>query len=519
MTSTTIHQTLGNGAAYWQEDTPLKWTMQQPARADDLPPDTIKCDLSTLAFGYEENFLLALKDVLLLSKHRKRLVSIQNEYDMLRQVLGRVAGKESDRTARMRQIDSGFLVALEVIAHEVPSSYLKSLKAFHRRHRADTRLFSMELQPGDFPKGQSKRSAYGDRIHSILAKALRRSTLVYVLNIVEAAFEENRLDLGRYAFIRLALNIFCRPDSYRRLTLSDLKLDKNEETGAINYFLDVPPAKSGVHKPQKISYRLHPEVGKLLALQRQAVVEKFGHLAPVGKDGPAHGRLALFPAISLNSDGGWLSAHAHERLGILPRGSFNVTYLKPIKDLASTPLSFNGFRHTIGTQLAQMGCSSHTIQAVLKHADESSARTYVDIVFEGLIDELSDSLQPAFEAHFPVIQDFVSSTFAMPAERRIESTDLETSRTETTGMCGRRVACAYAPLSCYDCPRFIPCYDVDHTINLDIVSREIEASEGRGKAMLHDVKKWKTIRNRIRITIVACELKLRSLETAAETKL
>jgi hypothetical protein len=516
MSFKTIYQTVGNAVAQWEEDSPLRWTMREPARKGGLILDPIECDLTMLTSGYSEAFLLALKDVLIASRHRVQLRTIESQSRQLRLLLERVYARGYDSKTNVSRIDVGFVVALHALADDVPADYLRLLRHLHQSHRDDARLFESGLRPSDFPIGHSKRGQMGDRIHRILAHALRRSTLVHVLDICEAAFEDKQLDIGRYVFTRLALNIFCRPETYRRLTLADLRVDKDPQTGALNHFLDASPAKSRVHNPSKIAYRLHPEVGKLLEMQRKAVVERFGHLAPTEVGGPELGRLALFPALRLQADGSaWFSAYANAHNGMLNTSGFLATYLKPIQSLTGTPLSCNALRHTIGTQLAQMGCSSHTIQAVLKHASDAACRAYVDIVFEGLIDELSDGLKPGFDEHFPVISMFASKADAMPLERRIVSDDLETGRVETTAICGRQVACSYAPIACYACPRFVPCHDADHTINLDVVDREIKASEGRGLAMQHDVQRWKTIRNNIRLVIAVCGHKRMALESEA----
>jgi integrase len=516
MSSKTLYQTVGNTVAQWEEDSPLRWTMQEPARKNGLKPDPIECDLSGLAIGYTEEFLLALKETLISSRHRLALRSISANSKQLQRLLEHVYNQGFDGRIRVSKIDRAFLIALHALAENIPFKYLLVLRAFHESHRDDERLFDRGLHRDDFPVRRSKRGDRGDRMHSILAKALCRSTLVHVLDMTESAFEAEQVDLGRYAFLRLALHIFCRPESYRRLTLADLRVDTNPQSGAINYFLDVLPAKSRVHDRKKITYRLHPEVGKLLEMQRQAVVERYGHLAPQDESGSDYGQLALFPAICLKPDeSSWGSAYASENAGMLRGNAFDGSYIEPIRSLTSVRLGFNILRHTIGTQLAQMGCSAHTIQAVLKHASNTTCQTYVDIVFQGLIDELSDGLQPAFDEHFPVFTKFASKTAPIPVEQRIVSEDLDTGRVETTAMCGRKVACSYAPIVCYACPRFIPCYDADHTINLDVVEREIQASEGRGLAMQHDVQRWRTIRNHIRLVIAACDNKRRALETKA----
>ncbi|MBB5404466.1 tyrosine-type recombinase/integrase [Paraburkholderia youngii] len=508
MTTRTMYQTVGNAVAQWEADSPLCWTMQESAGDTGLSPDPIDCDLTTLISSYDESFLLALKEALISSRHHLKLTTIHSYSQQLKLLLAQVYAKGFNNNVRLRRIDTGFLAALHAAADEIPAVYLRRLKSFFQAHKDDGRLFESTLQPGDFPTLQSKRGPVGDRIHSILAKALRRSTLVHILDVVETAFEEKRIDLGRYAFIRLALNVFCRPSSYHQLTLADLRADKDPETGAINYFLAVLPAKSGVHRPQKINYGLHPEVGRLLALQRQATVERYGNLSAMSADGQGHDRLALFPALRLKADGSsWVSDYAAANHGMLSRRAFKNTYLAPIRKLANTELSFNALRHTIGTQMAMMGCSAHTIQAVLKHATTTTCAAYVDLAFQGLVDELSDALEPSFSTHFPAINGFVGVPNAIPPERRIDSVDLETARVEVTGMCGRHVACSYAPIACYACPRFIPCVEADHSINLTVVEREISFAEDRGLAMQHDVKRWKAIRNYILLVVALCKIK------------
>lgn len=516
MSSQLLYKTVGNTIAQWEENSPLTWTMEEPVRSNGMKPDPIRCDLSALRFSYSMGFLLALKEAFISSRNRKQLRSIATELSVLRLVLQRVYACGCDNKTLVTRIDGEFLTAAKAAANGISRGGLETLARFFRFHCNEELLFEKGLQPGDFPRSVTKRGARGTRIHNILAKALHRSALVHALGVAEAAFEEGTLDLGRYSFLRLALNIFCRSESYRRLTLEDLQIDKNTTTGAVNYFLRVLPAKSRIHNPSKISYSLHPEVGKLLEMQRHSVFERYGHLAPTGPDGPKIGRIALFPATALKSDrSAWINSYANQNIGMLSGGGYGQTYIRPLKSLTKVPIAINTLRHTIGTQLAQMGCSANTIQAVLKHASDTTCRAYVDIAFEGLIDKLSEGLEAPFEEHFPIIKDFVSASTSIPLERRIESEDMETARFETTGMCGRNLACSYAPLTCYACPRFIPCHDADHSINLDVVTREIKASEGRGRAMQHDVERWKSIRNHIRLVMTACDNKRRALEMGA----
>lgn len=514
----TITQSIGIATVEWSEATPLTWTMCEPPRKRGLKTSDITCDLSDLAPLYNADFLLALKDVLIQKRHRAKLATIGNDCFKLQSVFKRVGAKGFESDAQIQRVNPSFLVALNAMTAEIPTSYLQHLKSLFEQHRTNSQLFEPGLTSGDFPTTNSKRSRTGDRINRILAKAMRRSTLVHVLDVIETAFEDKHLDLGRYALGRLALNIFCRPESYRQLTLADLRIDIG--SGVMTYFLDVMPAKSRSFNPAKIPYRLHDDVGRLLDMQRQAVVQAHGTRAPQGEGGPDYGSLALFPAHRLRPGTSlWLHEYANSNAGMYDTGRFNLAYLKHIRALTATQISFNALRHTIGTQLAQMGCSTHTIQAVLKHADDGTAKAYVDIAFHGLIDELSDGLQPGFDEHFPVVNSFISALQTIPAARLIESEDLLSLRQETTGMCGRKVACSYAPLACYACPRFVPCYDADHSINLAVVDQEISHAEGRGLAMQHDVKRWKTIRNHLRLVIAACDVKKLALQNLAVAEL
>lgn len=270
LSDNTVYQRIGSAVAHWDEDSPLRWTMKaRLGKSQNRRLDEIELDLRPLTSGYELAFLLALKNALIDDKHRLELRTIATQCRNLQLLLSRVQSKGLE--AKVGKIDSGFVIALHALRDEIPQNYLRSLKRLHSNHRDDSDLFDAALQAADFPVGRSKRGERGDRIHRILTTALRRATMVHILDVVEAAFEERRIDIGHYSFIRLAFHIFCRPDSYRQLTLADLRVDTHPQTGAVNYFLDVLPAKSRVHNPRKVVYHLHSEAGRLLAMQRESV--------------------------------------------------------------------------------------------------------------------------------------------------------------------------------------------------------------------------------------------------------
>ena len=101
----------------------------------------------------------------------------------------------------------------------------------------------------------------------------------------------------------------------------------------------------------------------------------------------------------------------------------------------------------------------------------------------------------------------------------IVSTSVDAARHETTGECGRSRACHFAPIVCYGCHRFRPCYDVDHAINLEVVNEEIESARQGGLARQADLKSFTHLANRIRVVITVCEIKRAATEhVQAETR-
>ena len=188
--------------------------------------------------------------------------------------------------------------------------------------------------------------------------------------------------------------------------------------------------------------------------------------------------------------------------------SFVGRYIKPIRRIVGNKngsFTSNALRHTIGTQLAVAGCSSKTIMAVLKHSSPCTANAYVDISFHGLANVLSNSLEPAFQSGFPVYQRFCSVSEITSRKKAVFTENIFTGETSLTGECGKTIQCDSAPLSCYTCSKFIPCYDADHRINLDIVEHEIQTYIHAGSAYQHLLNKAGDIKQRIIQVITMCE--------------
>jgi len=496
-----MRQIIGNAVAEWDDAATLAWEMRETTGPRGDPHTTTEAfDLSSLRDGYEDTFLLTLKDLLIERRKRIVLSSIHTEFGHLRAILlkiherGLLEGKGAT-------IDHAFLLALRTILSEVDGNSLYTLKRLFTLNRHST-LFAIDLIPSDFPTKVPEKGFQGELISRILAKALNRAACVQILGATEAAWEEDRIDIGHFSFLQLAFHAYLRPYSYQRLTLDDLKIDVDKDTQAKTYFLLVTPAKTRLRVPQKIPYPLNSRVGELLALQRVHVIETYGHLV----DAADISRLALFPARIIGKDGRWTSKTARAHYGRTNGNALWKGYLVPINRLPqSIKFDFNALRHTVGTQLAEAGCSRKTIQAVLKHANNETCQAYVDIAFHGLIKELSDAMEPAFTEHFPIFEKLRSKHDPVDPNKVIRSLDMDSGRTELTGECGRRIACQYAPIACYSCPRFVPCYDADHGINLKIVEAEIKQFEAAGRPYQHLLKMNKEARLYIQLVVAAAE--------------
>lgn len=501
------YRTTGNTIAEWDDSDPFTFTMSEQSGPQDarvMRSHTL--DLSRLRTSYEDSFLIHLKEHLIDRRDRVSLATVHNEATVLVMLLERVMklGVFDDRVG---VIDEPFLLCLATVQEHIPATYLAALVRVFRANPSSP-MFAKGLSDSDFPQAKTKRGRHGDQIHRILAKALSQAAVANILDLCDTAYAAGKLDIGLYSYVHLAFAVFCRPNSYRQIRVSDLHCgDKSRK-----YTIRIVASKSGEQDPSKTNFRINEPLGVLLTKQRQHVIATYGHLvAPTDID-----KLALFPARKLKVDKSrWLHGYANQSWGMYESsGSFVTGYgLQIEKTLGenSCSLSANALRHTVGTLLAQTGASAKTIQAVLRHATDSVCAAYVDIAFHGLVEELSEALRPAFEAHLPGLLNFRSKADPIAAEKRIWSKELETGQFEDIGECGKSIACEHAPIVCYGCFRFRPFWDVDHSVNLAKAEKEIDDMERRGKPFEHMVRRARTAKNRIIVVMNAADRYLDAL--------
>lgn len=219
-------------------------------------------------------------------------------------------------------------------------------------------------------------------------------------------------------------------------------------------------------------------------------------------------QLALFPRINAGTRKGFETEH----FGMLEDGgTLSDNYLVPIqRGLDNIHVNFNVMRHTIGTQLAAAGVSAAVIQAVLRHANDTTSRVYIDLAAKELRESLNIGLQ-ALEELFPACNAFMNAqqtrSMAQQFPERIVNScgpiNVATGEIEVqdTGACGKLAACAFAPLSCYGCWRWIANVDADHGVNLRLVQERIKENEIFGKPMRAIVERDRLLEKVIELRI------------------
>lgn len=496
-----LQQVIGDTTVEWFDQSPLSWTMSESLDINNqVRIERTHLVLNDLSDGYENKFLCEIKNCLINRRKRVSLSTVDTEYRMLKSILSKFQLRHPG-TQRVSVIDFAFLRKLKDIQEDISADCLLRFKRFYKANHEAT-IYSSDISEADFPVKLSTKGQIGENVDRVLASALSRAACVEILRCSENAFEAGDIDIGCFSFINLAFHIYCRAASYHRITLSDLQIDIDPETQIKTYTLWVFPKKTGICQKslKKIPYTIDKSVGELLEAQRINVVKKWGHLVSecdVGK-------IAMFPAKGVASDGNWAASTAQLYFGEPSHMNFFNGYLKPIfLIIDSIKFNLTDLRHTVGTQLAVAGCSATTIAAVLKHSSTDACQKYVDIAFEGLIDRLSEELEPGFDSHFPAYNLFRSKHDPVVSEKAINSIELSSGRRELTGECGKTNACEYAPIACYSCPRFTPCFDADHSINLQHVEAEINKFQQGGRPFYALVNQYKDARRYIMLVVAA----------------
>ncbi|MDB5778276.1 MAG: hypothetical protein JWP93_641 [Polaromonas sp.] len=496
-----VTQTLGHTTFTWSERTPLEFEAATRYAVGE-PVYQQKFDLAQLTSGFEESFLLGLKDLIMQRHLKVRASTMNGEYPKVLLLFKKIQSEQTstDFNQRLMEaekisvIDAGLLLAVRTkLAQDAGWIHRGSIDSL-----SDWFLYAgqgsvfKDLEQGDFPTADRSRAADRNR-QNIIAQALSRTLQIAVLVDLERRFQVGEIHLGVYVLWNLTNTLYARPESLRQIRCGDLTYAENKATGEIQYSVWVMPAKRA---GERMRYPLTPILGQILVKQQAWVIENVGPLYGLRQDldpkqrAAIEQQLALFPRINQGARKDFEIKH----FGMLQdTTAFRENYLSPIQSgLDNIHVNFNVMRHTIGTQLAAAGVSAAVIQAVLRHATDRTARTYIDLAAKELREALNTGLK-ALEELFPACNAFMNAaqTRAMAQqfpERVVKSRgpiDPATGEVDvqTTGGCGKSAACAFAPLSCYGCWRWIANVDADHSVNLRMVQARIKENDAFGKPM------------------------------------
>ncbi len=502
----------------WNEAEPLKWTASTKV-ADDAPKYSKEFDFSEFQQVFEKHFLMNFKTILVGRYRRCKRKSVENDIFAVTQILKKIQAQQLSPNERLVKqdkiaaVDIGLLTAIRAKLADHPdwinAHYLKTLKALFK-YAGEGSLF-IGVTVGDFPNAGQGRSLEDLFRSRIIAQALSRSAQIAVLKNIEDGFQKLEIDLALYSFWNLAHHLFIRPESYRQITCGDLTVGEDKETKKRTYVLMVIPVKRRKLRPQPMPYELDEQMGELLVLQRQSVIHQNGPLHGIDPLMPdeerklLENRLALFPRRV-----GERKPFDIKHFGILETGrELANNYLRPLqRRLVTIKFGFNVMRHTIATHLGAAGCSTQTIQAVLKHASADTARIYVDLATKELAQRLSQGLEGMAEL-FPAYKVFTTQENAkMNPIRTINSINVDPETGEiketTPGECGGSKACDYAPVACYGCWRFIPALDADHSINLKKALKSIDRYKKMGRPFKHLLDRDEELKLNIEFVIAQC---------------
>jgi len=518
-----VTQTIGHTTFLWDERTPLAFntvTRYGPGEPD-YPH---RFDLSELVLGFEVKFLLRLKDLIMQRHFKVKAATIEGEYRTVLRLLKKIQSHQTSPDPEQRlmevekisAIDDGLLAAITAkLADDNGWIHGKCIDRLHDwfLYAGNGAVF-ISLEHGSFPT-TDKSGRENLQRQRIVALALSRTMQVAVLVDLERRFQMGDVHLGVYVLWNLTNFLYARPESLRQIRCGQIAYDDDKATGEIKYTLWLRPAKRKGRRPKLMAYPLTSFLGQLLFKQQAWVIENVGPLYGLNEDlqperrEAIERRLALFPRINAGDRQTFEINH----FGMLHRGcDLSANYLHPIqRGLSGIKVNFNVMRHTIGTQLAAAGVSAAVIQAVLRHASDGTARRYIDLATKELRDKLSNGLEN-LEALFPAYGAFMNAAQAramgrdqpervINARGRIDPSTGEIEE-QTTGACGNFAACAYAPLSCYGCWRWIANIDADHNVNLKFVQDRIMQSMALGKAMQPIVERDQLLEKVIMLRIV-----------------
>ncbi|WP_192868769.1 site-specific integrase [Vibrio parahaemolyticus] len=326
--------------------------------------------------------------------------------------------------------------------------------------------------------------------------ALTQNEQVAVANELIRLFSKDRISLPCYSYLSLLQATARRSVQLRQLKAVDLLKERDSETKAVNYYLNIPRSKQrgigfrGAFKKLAITEELYltllnlieQEQDKLSKLYGGELTERQKELTPLFIDWSTTEDI-LRQVLNENTDIGALDGLLSTDVMHISTAQMRDDFMRRVRLLNEAisertgdiiQLSARRFRRTRGTNLGRKGVSEYIIAEALDQSDTQNVKVYVENTADTVtyIDKaIGKQLAPFAKAFKGEIIETVSD-----GERGNDpSACIPNTDNEVVGACGTNDFCVKGYESCYLCEKFRPLLDAPHEKFLDGLYAEKEA--------------------------------------------
>ncbi len=309
--------------------------------------------------------------------------------------------------------------------------------------------------------------------------ALTQNEQIAVTNELIRLFSEDQISLACYSYLTSLQATARRSVQLRQLKAEDLIQDRCPDTGATNYYLNIPRAKQrgigfrGVFKKLAVTEELfltlvnlaENEQVKLSKLWGSQLTERQKLLIPLFLDWNSAEQ--VIPDVS---DAQTLDSLLASDLLHLSGIQFRDGFMRQV-NLLNTAISertgevihltARRFRRTRGTNLGRKGVSSFVIAEALDQSDTQNVKVYTENTADTVnyIDKVIGKQLAPFAKVFKgeIIEKIEDGERGDDPTARIPN-----SKNEVVGACGTNDFCVKGYEACYLCEKFRPLLDAPH---------------------------------------------------------
>lgn len=322
--------------------------------------------------------------------------------------------------------------------------------------------------------------------------ALTQNEQIAVANELIRLFAENKITLACYGYLSTLQATARRAVQIRQLKAEDLIKEKCVESGAINFYLNIPRAKQRgvgfreVFKRLAITEELYLTLKNLVVQEQKRLSDICGFelsqrqkdLTPIFVDWASVSQFIDKHSDDFRSEQIFSSDILH-----LSTNQFRDGFMRQVNLLNQAvsertgdfiQISARRFRRTRGTNLGRRGVSAFIIAEALDQSDTQNVMIYTENTADTVtyIDKaIGEQLAPfakAFKGE--IIKNLQDGERGNDPTARIPNKD-----NEVVGACGTNNFCVKGYEACYLCEKFRPLLDAPHEKFLDSLYREKDA--------------------------------------------